>query len=558
MHDFARIWDRGEIARRLRFMRRNGFNTLVLHEPGIVDKVVFPALYLGGNSAGKNFFEISRQLDHAILRHAIREFQNAFRHKLLVHLIERAADEGVSVFLEDKELWFKDFLFKSHPEAFRRGFLCPSQPFWWEEFLPEKYAELFIMLPQLAGVVTSFGTGEARLALGNRAHCKCRACRAIDPTAWHRNMVLGMRRPFVAAKRKLIVRDFIFNREEHEDFARAVDRLPTDVGLAMKVTPHDFYPTFPHNPLIARIRRRERWIEYDVHGQYFGWGTAPSIMIDDLRHRLSHAAECGVTGLIARTDWEGTQDHSCFETPNILNLYAAGALARRVTSPARRIYVSWLRNEQLVAAGTSDARLRRCAEWAERTLGRTWQVMKGAVFTRGTVFSDSGTFHVSLSQSAWIAETLHSLKDWQEDSVGALTPAVANARKILSEKRAAVRLAREILAIARGKNPGLEPAAYRRILWHLELLRWYAEGFAHSTAVYVAASLVGSRNSGIDQGRARSALRASVRALRAYERRVRRSRYRRIYPANALLDSDRIACFLKDADAILRRLPSVR
>ena len=39
-------------------------------------------------------------------------------------------------YLEDKELWFKDFILKSHPEILTNGVFCPSKSFWWEQFLP--------------------------------------------------------------------------------------------------------------------------------------------------------------------------------------------------------------------------------------------------------------------------------------------------------------------------------------------------------------------------------------------------------------------------------------
>jgi hypothetical protein len=555
VHDFARIWSFDQMRRRLKFMTRTGLNTLVLHEPGIVDKIVFPAIYLGGKSRGQNFFELAQQLDEQILKYSIREFQNAFRHKYLTRLVAEAADLGIAVYLEDKELWFKDFVLKEHPDAFQHGFFCPSRPFWWEEFLPAKYTELFIALPQLAGVVTSFGTGETRLSLGNLEHCGCAFCRALDPSEWHRNMAVGMHQPFMAAGKKMVLRDFIFQRKEHEQFERALQKLPSDIVIAMKNTPHDFYPTFPDNPLIGKVGAREQWIEYDVHGQYFGWGMAPSIMIDDLTHRLEHGRIQGVSGFIMRTDWEGTQDHSCFDTPNLLNLYAAAALGQDSKVTKRAIYTRWLTDERLLPEETPPDKIERCVDWAMELFECTWPIMRSTVFVNGTVFSDSGTFHVYLKQSTWIAETLHSLKDWQADADSALRMLDENAQKILEEKSSALREATRLHVRAAEQNPGLTLEAYTTLLSHFEFLCWYAEGFEATTRVYVFARMVEHAGDVPVTFRGRPAieqLREAIRALHEYRDRALRSKFQKSYPANALLDPDRLSCFLVDA---AKRLP---
>jgi hypothetical protein len=91
--------------------------------------------------------------------------------------------------------------------------------------------------------------------------------------------------------KRLVVRDFIYTKEEQEQFAEALKVIPQEVVLSLKNTPHDFYPTFPDNPLIGRVGERPQWIEYDVNGQYFGWGVVPSIMFDDIEHRLAYGLD---------------------------------------------------------------------------------------------------------------------------------------------------------------------------------------------------------------------------------------------------------------------------
>ncbi len=184
------------------------------------------------------------------------------------HLIRKAKASGVSVYFENKELWFKDFILTYKKDLFHDGVLCPSDPFWYEEFLPQKYRELFIALPDLAGIVVSIGTGEARLSISNTYGCTCDRCKNLDPVAWYKQMILGIYKPFHEAGKRLIIRDFIYTKAEQERFRKAFITLPDDIWLSLKNTPHDFYPTFPNNPLMGNVGNHPQITEYDVQGQF--------------------------------------------------------------------------------------------------------------------------------------------------------------------------------------------------------------------------------------------------------------------------------------------------
>src|SRR3546814_9314429 len=71
-------------------------------------------------------------------------------------------------------------------------------------------------------------------------------------------------------------------------------RAPKDVIFCIKATPHDFYPTFPHNTAIGRLRDRVQWIEYDTMGQFYGLAIAPCYVGGDMAERLDHAERNGV------------------------------------------------------------------------------------------------------------------------------------------------------------------------------------------------------------------------------------------------------------------------
>ena len=544
VHDFVRIWNLDEVRRRLKFMVSNDMNALVFHEPGLVDKIVFPAAFLGGTGTAASIFEAYQQIDHNIYYYALRENLNLYRRDYLKHVIAEASGSGIAVYLEDKELWFKDFILKSHPEVLKNGVFCPSDPFWWNEFLPQKYKELFVALPGLAGVVTSFGTGESRLAISNMYACDCERCKSLDPAEWHKNVVLGMHKPFHEAGKKLVVRDFIYQKEEQDQFAKAVEQWPADIALSLKNTPHDFYPTFPDNPLIGKVGSREQWIEYDVHGQYFGWGLAPSIMIGDLRRRLRYGLERGVSGYIMRTDWEGVQGHSCFDTPNLLNLYGGAVLGKNCAAHTRDIYARWLMEERLLKEEISPRELKVCLDWCVEILEQTWPLMRGVVYVNGTVFSDNSAFHVNLGQPTWVAETHHSLRNWHWDAEDALGLGDQNVKKILDEKDEAVRLAARLYERVTKANPGLTPDAYDDLAGRFGFLRWYAEGFRLTTRLYIFSRLAWERGQPVED-----LLREALEELKTYKDRLEQSPYASTYPAAVLLNPERLDCYIQDVEA---------
>jgi hypothetical protein len=89
---------------------------------------------------------------------------------------------------------------------------------------------------------------------------------------------------------------------------RAVEQAPADIVSCVKATPHDFYPTFPHNPAIGRTNHR-LWVEYDTMGQFYGWGVFPCLVLDDIRARLEYAAANNAEGISFRVEWERINDY---------------------------------------------------------------------------------------------------------------------------------------------------------------------------------------------------------------------------------------------------------
>ncbi len=432
--DYA--WDFAWIRQALAFIRDRDLTALVLHRNDIVDQMVYPGKFFGG-TGGSNIFERYQQVFRALYRYTpTRRSGPYLRRDYLRRVIDLAARDNIEVWFENKELNFHDIFLELNPHLVKAGTICPNEPFWWD-FLRVKYTELYQDLPGLAGIITAPGTGESRLAISSH-RCRCELCRGSSAADWYTRLILAMHGPIAAAGGQLAVRDFVFDRAAQDALVAAMRALPADIIVSFKNTPHDYYPTFPDNPRLGDVGARRQWVEIDCMGQYFGWGIAPAIMLEDMRRRLAHAAQCGADGAILRTDWESLDGHTAFHTPNRLNLYGGATLARDQAAAARPVYRAWLSETGMLRADAGEAACDAAAAWAEQLLGPSWEITRRALFTQDCVFTDATLFPVSLEHAWWLAEEKNSLKDWDPTKADALATPEENVRRILAEKDAAV------------------------------------------------------------------------------------------------------------------------
>ena len=469
----AYVWDMAWMRRALDFIRAHDMTTLVLHRNDIVDLVVYPGRMFGAPEGCANIFERYQEIFRKLYRYTPTRRSGPYqRRDYLRRVLDLAARQGTEVWFENKELSFHEVFLEFNPQLTKNGRLCPNEPFWWE-FLNAKYTELFEDLPGVAGIITAPGTGESRLsAAANR--CDCELCRGTTRPQWYSRLIGAMHAPIRAAGKQLAVRDFVFDRAAHEELAEAIEQLPADIIISLKNTPHDYYPTFPDNPRLGRVGPHRQWIEYDCMGQYFGWGVAPAIMLDDIARRLEVAEAAGAEGAVFRTDWESLDGNSAFHSPNLVNLYAGAALSRDAATPRADIWRSWLEEQGMLEPDADHA---PAIAWADDVLGRTWEITRRACYAQDCVFSDSTNFPVSLDHAFWLAEEKNSLRDWDASKADALAPTEAVARAVMAEKDEAVLRAVALAVRASQRPTGLTVAAHRDIVARIGILIRYVRGF---------------------------------------------------------------------------------
>ena len=341
IHDSAAIWNLAKIRWVLDFMVKNDMNTLIFHENEIVDKVVYPGILYGASEKIKNTYEIYRNIFHTIydIKPILFVFvaEKLIFHDLLKIIIGEAVKLDIKVYLQNKELWFPEIIYES--KLVKNGVVCTSEPFWWEQYLPAKYTELMENFPELAGLVTSTATREGKVAPAHNK-CHCEKCRSLKLNEWQKNITMAIYKPLKQAGKDLVIRDFTFFSNEQAGVKNGIINLPDDIIISIKNTPQDFYPTYSHNPLLGKVGKHEQWIEYDVMGEYFGFGVTPCILLKDIKARMKYDLERGAIGFTTRVDWDALPNHACFDTSNFLNLYGATHLAKNTDLPLRNLLSS--------------------------------------------------------------------------------------------------------------------------------------------------------------------------------------------------------------------------
>lgn len=474
-------WDYRYVLGTLDFIEKNGMNTLILHRNDFIDRIIYPGKYFGCErdeyaSIFERYQDIFRKLYKYTPTRRSGPYQRRAYFKRVLH---EASVRGIDVYIQNKELYFPDILLEFFPELVKDGKICANEPFWWE-FTKVKYTELLEEFPGLTGVITAPATGESKVSISSN-RCTCELCQNTPPEKWYKDLIMAMYEPLAAQGKKLIVRDFVFDSAAHREISDTMERLPSDIAMCFKNTPHDYYPTFPDNPRIGNVGEREQWVEFDSMGQYFGWGIGPAIMTRDSRRRLKFAKDKGVSGVVVRMDWESLDGHTVADALNSINLYSFAALTNDLTVDGHVICDQWLRDKNFYAEGADETLRLDTAKWLERITDRMWPITSRTCFVNDCVFSDSSNLPVSLDHALWLAEEKNSLKDWDPSKANALDVTVENLQKIIDEKDSALKDVQELFDEVLLGNPGLNACGYKYLVERMNLFVYYVRAFRIAT-----------------------------------------------------------------------------
>ena len=532
-----RMWSWRWVKRAIDEGAAHGLNALVLHKNDLLDKLAFPARYFG--------------VEQIWARWPVRYHNIDNNRQYLRAVMRYAGDRGIRLFLQVKELSFHESLLLVHPELSRDGAICASDPTWWD-YLQAKVDEVLAALPELGGLIVSPGTRESRVSISAN-ECRCPRCAATKAEDWYTDLIGAMHRPLAARNKILAVRDFSYTRSNQGAVLRAAGRVSSEIVISLKNTPHDYYPTFPDNPSIGHVGAHPQWVEFDTWGQFFGLGIFPSIVLDDMRARFAHCAANGVSGVVARTDWEVISDGSVFDTLNLANLSGFARLAQDPAVPTAELVAAQLAQPvaTTLGGGLDEARFDltpRARAALQDVLLRSWSAMSKTVYVLRHVFHEDCMFPDTLRKAEMMMLEVHGIADWDPTLHGALDLDATKLAEVYAEKDAALAEAKAMQADIAAATGDLPEPGRSQLRDTFSLYSLYVEGFRACARACFAMRFHRQEATAAT----RAAARAEIDALAAYRdalaRRLEGTRF--AYLVYWMLDTARLDSLVADLRAL--------
>ncbi len=467
--DGTQMWSAFHVDRAISFAKEYGYSGIAFHCCELMDKVVFPS----------KFFTKQEILDFNPVRNSItKNYQYYLRT-----VIEKCQNNGLTFYPEVKEINFETIhILLKHPDLIGlNGQLCASNPFWFE-FEEEKVREFLELFPECAGIIVSCGSKESKVSISHNK-CDCDRCRNYDSKEWYEQLIGAMYRPITSAGKKLIVRDFSYDKENQTALVDIVNAKFPGVFLAVKKTSHDYYPVAVDNLMIGMSK--DQWVECDAWGQFFGLGAFPVSVVEDLHQRINRMITKGVKNMIVRTDWENMTQSSCFNSFNLLNAVAIGLICNNPSISNEEIYTRWC-HEGLLSPMLADSYAQQKCSVTDPTeitklthlMQLGWKIMEKSSYARGSLININGHIHDRLDVMYYWSFLLHGRDQWEPELSSKLDPTIENINAVILEKEEALELIKEFNSII----DSLSNAYNQEITRYLEFLKkayyLYVLGFA--------------------------------------------------------------------------------
>ncbi|WP_368234643.1 hypothetical protein [Anaerotruncus rubiinfantis] len=535
------MWNMFHVDRAIRFAQKYQLTGLIFHCNELLDKLVLPSKYF------------SKEL--SLARWPVRDATLMNNQYYLHGVLDKCKAAGLEFYAEVKELYYPAEILEVFPFLRKEnGAACPTEPFWWE-FVEEKFREFIELFPDVAGVIVSPGTRESMISLAANG-CVCDRCKTYEIDRWYRELIGAMYRPLAAKGKRLVIRDFSYTKDHQYAMVEAAKAISPEIIMALKKTPHDYYPTFPDNPAVGNCGGMRQWIEFDCWGQYFGLGLFPCSVVEDMQGRLQRYLAKGASGVMLRTDWEILSQGSVFNSFNLLNLIAGAILGCDVNTDLGNIYRAWVA-EGLFSPLLHDSFAQepcvpqnpRAAEILGAFMKRSWQVLEKIIYVRGHVFQENVQLFDRVDMAYNMMIRFHCRDDWDPDASKLVEPTDENLAVIFQEKDEGVALAQSLREILKPEELRVSESIRFYLEFLLEMYELYARAFrsqAHTVFLLAKAQRTGVSK---DVQAVRDTLCDYEDYIRTLQEKIQGKAY-----ANEVewaLDAERLVKFCKDAERLI-------
>lgn len=204
--------------------------------------------------------------------------------------------------------------------------------FW--HWMNQKYDSLFKALPQLNGIVMSFGTTQISPAKDDLIKSN------LPRPERYASVINLVYQICKSHNRTLFIRNNTWRVSEMEDFRKALDWVPAEVNIMLKASVFDFIQTYPRNPLLGKLAPHPQIIELDLLGLRLGQANLPWNCVNDLKTQLkSVAVDTGIIGACGHID---LYRNSIENSANEINLYAFSNLLENPEAPMEELWKRWI------------------------------------------------------------------------------------------------------------------------------------------------------------------------------------------------------------------------
>jgi hypothetical protein len=460
-----RIWQLAQVEQAMDFMQRFSMNALIFHQNDLIDQLVFPLKYFSDDLMWKRW---------PVRMHTI--YNN---RKYINKIIRDAGRRNIDLYLEVKEISFPDSMLELIPKLRNTdGTICPNNPFW-IDLATERIEELCEAVPGLAGIIVSLGTRESKVSI-SAGECHCERCQNTSRENWYYEIMKALYEPLNKSGKKLIVRDFSYTALDQSMIVQAAKRCSPDIAIALKVTPHDFYPTFPTNPKIGHVGQQPQYVEFDTWGQFYGMGVFPASIAGDIKSRLIECRKKGVNGVWFRTDWEVMYESSVANSLNMLNLYAGAMLSSDTDTKLDDIYRTWAENgiSSPMQSGSYLGKLVKptnpeAYKFLRAFMEASWLVMVKSSYVRGHVFMEDCQTPDTLKKAYDMMVNIHGRDQWEPGASKLVEATKENIKIILEEKTEAKELLSKLPEILNVEQLGLPLETVEELEIMMDLYNYY-------------------------------------------------------------------------------------
>ena len=529
------MWNIYHVDRAIELASRYNCTGIIFHCNELVDRVVFP----------EAFFSKEDIMEYNPVRNSITKNNQYYLRAVL----ERCEQHGLEFYAETKEFNFDDHLIYKHPELIGTdGKICATHPLLFD-YVEAKYREFFDIFPQVAGIIVSLGTKESKVTISaNKCHCP--RCQKTDMNDWYRSLIQAMHKPIAEKRKKLVIRDFAYDKRNQDSMLNAVMSVSPDIIMAVKKSPHDYYPVSIDNPAIGKSDNQ--WVEFDAWGQFFSLGAFPCSVVEDIHERMLRCYGKGVKGIMIRSDWENMTQASVFNSFNVVNAIGCAMISGNLEVSNSDIYRAWGEYGLFSPLLSDSYRQDGCQiksendlEYFTHIVQEGFKIITKGMYGKKNLLALNSQIFDRIEHSWYLPMVQHNRDEWEPGCTDIFKPYKENVDALKAEKEDAMKMVYDLSSYIRSYKADVSSSIQDYLDFLVDAFPAYIKGFYLQLMTYMYVIMAENHHDGYLE-KANECLLLYDGLAAEYKKLVRMKCYS--HQMLYMLDGDRLLAYKKTAE----------